>query len=172
MLSFIYDIIYSNLKEIIILLFLYGVLSIWDTFSVIIFQELLLLFKNINISQTEIENRNWILKSLNLKQLVILMIINKISSILLNRQLMFLSDLLNNKTTSQLNLLIYDKLLKIATYNKNTFNEGQITNLMQKDSSQFGMFLSNSSFALTLPFSFIFSIYILFNCFCFSSGNF
>ena len=155
----------SNLKQIVIILFLFGIFSIWDTFSVIIFKELLLLFKNNDISQIKPESRNWILKPLNLKQLVILMIINKISSILLNRQLMFLSDLLNNKTTSQLNLLIYDKLLKIATYNKNTFNEGQITNLMQKDSGQFGMFLVDSSLILTLPFNFIFSIYLLFNFF-------
>ena len=155
----------SNLKQVIIILFLYGVLSIWDTFSVIIFKELLLLFKNNDVSQIEPEKRNWVLKSLNLKQLVILMIINKISYILLNRQLNFMSDLLDYCTTTQLNLLIYDKLLKIATDNKNTFNEGQITNLMQKDSNQFGFFLVESSFILTLPISFIFSIYLLFNFF-------
>ena len=155
----------SNLKQIIIILSLYGLLSTWETFSVLIFQELLLLFKYTDISQIKQENRNWILKILNLKQLVILMIFNKISSILLNKQLSFMSDLLNYCTTSQLNLLIYDKLLKIATYNKNTFNEGQITNLMQKDSDQFGMFVVDSSFILTLPISFIFSIYLLFRFF-------
>ena len=73
--------IQSNLKQIVIILFLFGIFSIWDTFSVIIFKELLLLFKNNDISQIKPESRNWILKPLNLKQLVILMIINKISSI-------------------------------------------------------------------------------------------
>ena len=49
---------------------------------------------------------------------------------------MFYVDVLGEISTVQLNCLIYDKLLKIACYNKGNFNEGQIVNLIQADSEK------------------------------------
>jgi ABC-type multidrug transport system fused ATPase/permease subunit len=72
---------------------------------------------------------------------------------------------LSHYSTVQLNCLIFDKLLKLACYNKGTFNEGQIVNLIQTDSGKFGLFVGSSPEVIILPFKLIYSIYILFSFF-------
>ena len=154
----------SNFKKIIVILTLIFIYSIWDFFSVIIFKEIILLFGDEDSDEIE-DKRNLLLKHLTLKQLISLMIINKTSCILIFRQLKFLCEELNYCTTSQLNLLIFDKLLKIPTYNKNFFNEGQLANLIQSDSGKFGILISNATLVLGIPFNFICGNYLLFSFF-------
>lgn len=101
------------------------------------------------------------LKGLSLNQLILLMILYKIFSLILNRQTKFISELISVRTTAQLNLLIYDKLLKIPTFNMDRFNEGKIINLFQIDSESFGEFITNISLIILVPFKIIYSVYLL-----------
>ena len=106
-----------------------------------------------------------LLINFNLQQLIIIMLINKLTALLSSRQIVFYVETLGKISTVQLNCLIYDKLLKIACYNKGTFNEGQIVNLIQADSEKFGIFISSSPEVIILPFKLIYSVYILFSFF-------
>ena len=93
------------------------------------------------------------------------MLLNKLTALLSSRQIVFYVETLGKISTVQLNCLIYDKLLKIACYNKGNFNEGQIVNLVQDDSEKFGIFISSSPEVIILPFKLIYSVYILFSFF-------
>ena len=93
------------------------------------------------------------------------MIINKLIGLLSERQTVFYVETLGKISTVQLNCLIYDKLLKMACYNKGSFNEGQIVNLIQDDSEKFGIFIASSPEVIILPFKLIYSVYILFSFF-------
>ena len=159
--------IQANYWRIVFSLILYMAIGVLDFIGVFMFKELLSQFKekkefDINRTQNE-ENEEEItfLKSLSLNQLIILMILHKVVSLLLNRQTQFISDLISIRTTTQLNLLIYDKLLKIPTFNMDRFNEGKIINLFQIDSESFGEFIINTSLIVLVPFKIIYSSYLL-----------
>ena len=106
-----------------------------------------------------------ILNSFSLFQLIIFMLVNKCASLISSRQIIFYVQTLSHFSTVQLNCLIFDKLLKLASYNKGIFNEGQIVNLIQTDSSKFGLFVGTSPEVIILPFKLIYSIFILFSFF-------
>ena len=55
--------------------------------------------------------------------------------------------------------------MKIKSYNKGSFTEGQIINLIQIDSEKFGLFIATSPEVIVLPFKLIYSVYILFSFF-------
>ena len=160
----------ANYCRIIFSLVLYIAMSILDFLGVFIFKELLSNFKeNSSINDLNlIKNENKedetgisFLKGLSLNQLVLLMILYKMLSLILNRQTKFISEMISVRTTTQLNLLIYDKLLKIPTFNMDKFNEGKIINLFQIDSESFGDFITNISLIILVPFKIIYSVYLL-----------
>ena len=150
--------IQANYWRIVFSMILYMAIGALDFIGVFMFKELLSHFKekkefDINRTQNEDDEEEiTFLKSLSLNQLIILMILHKVVSLLLNRQTQFISDLISIRTTTQLNLLIYDKLLKIPTFNMNIFNEGKIINLFQIDSESFGEFIINLNLPLFLEF--------------------
>ena len=157
----------ANYWRIFFSLLLYIIIGILDFLGVFLFKELISNFKekkefNIDINDDKDDGTGiTFLKSLTLNQLIILMIIYKMVSLILNSQTQFLSDLIRVRTTAQLNLLIYDKLLKIPTFNKDNFNEGKIINLFQIDSESFGEFIINTSLIVLVPFKIIYSSYLL-----------
>ena len=160
----------ANYCRIIFSLILYVAMSILDFIGVFIFKELLNNFKQdkniIHLDINEMDNKDDetginFLKNLSLNQLILIMIIYKMLSLILNRQTKFISDLISVRTTTQLNLLIYDKLLKIPTFNMDKFNEGKIINLFQIDSESFGEFITNTSLIILVPFKIIYSVYLL-----------
>ena len=149
----------TNKERLIISLILFLVKSISEFFCVLTFKEILMRYKD---SQ---KLHKTILNSFSLFQLVIFMLVNKCASLISSRQILFYVMTLSHYSTVQLNCLIFDKLLKLACYNKGTFNEGQIVNLIQTDSSKFGLFVGSSPEVIILPFKLIYSIYILFSFF-------
>ena len=158
----------ANYWRIIFSLVLYMAIGILDFLGVFMFKELLSNFKEKNEFDIDINDNNdddgtgiTFLKSLTLNQLIMLMIGYKMVALLLNSQTQFLSDLIRVRTTAQLNLLIYNKLLKIPTFNKDNFNEGQIITLFQIDSESFGEFIINTSLIILVPFKIIYSSYLL-----------
>ena len=149
----------TNKKRLSISLLLFCIKSISEFFCVLSFKEILMRYKNTQ------KLHKTILNSFSLFNLIIFMLINKSASLISSRQIIFYVQTLSHYSTVQLNCLIFDKLLKLASYNKGTFNEGQIVNLIQTDSSKFGLFIGTSPEVIILPFKLIYSIYILFSFF-------
>ena len=158
----------ANYWRIIFSLILYMAIGILDFIGVFMFRALLSNFKDNKDTEVTKSKEDEIdvigmhfLKNLSLTQIIILMILYKIVTLILNRQTQFISDLISVRTTTQLNLLIYDKLLKIPTFNMGKFNEGKIINLFQIDSESFGEFIINTSLIVLVPFKIIYSSYLL-----------
>ena len=149
----------TNKKKIAISFILFFIRFISELFNVLAFKEIITYF-NVNKKR-----HKTLLLNFNLAQLIIIMLINKFTSLISSRQIVFYVETLGKISTVQLNCLIYDKLLKIACYNKGNFNEGQIVNLVQDDSEKFGIFISSSPEVIILPFKLIYSVYILFSFF-------
>ncbi len=148
--------IMANLSKIIFSLSLFLIMSGLDFLGVFIFEELLGRFKEKNTSRLNY------LKELSLSTLVFYMIVYKFLSLVLERQAMFISEVLSFRTKAQLNLLIYDKLLKIPLFNTGKFNEGNIINLFQIDSEAFGELVDYTTYIIMVPFRIVYSIYLLF----------
>ena len=148
----------ANLGKILFTLSLFLLMSALDFFGVLIFEELLGRFKE----QKEKNSRVAFLNTIPLYKLVIYMILYKLLSLIFERQTVFISELLSFRTKAQLNLLIYDKLLKIPLFNTGKFNEGQIINLFQIDSESFGELVDYSTYIIQVPFKIIYSVYLLF----------
>ena len=148
----------ANLWRIIFSLSMFFLMSALDFFGVLIFQELLGRFK-----ENQDDNSRWVfLENKSLYELVFFMIIYKLLALTLDRHAIFISELLSFRTKAQLNLLIYDKLLKIPMFNTGKFNEGQIINLFQLDSEAFGELIIYTTYIIMVPFRVIYSVYLLF----------
>ena len=148
----------ANLWRIIFSLSMFFTMSALDFFGVLIFQELLGRFK-----ENQDDDSRWVfLKNKSLNELVFFMIIYKLLALILDRHAIFISELLSFRTKAQLNLLIYDKLLKIPMFNTGKFNEGQIINLFQLDSEAFGELIIYTTYIIMVPFRVIYSVYLLF----------
>ena len=149
----------TNKKKIFISFILFFIRIISEFLNVLAFKEIITQF---NIYE---KRQKTLLSNLSLLQLIIIMLINKLIGLLSERQTVFYVETLGKISTVQLNCLIYDKLLKMACYNKGSFNEGQIVNLIQDDSEKFGIFIASSPEVIILPFKLIYSVYILFSFF-------
>ena len=153
----------ANCCIFIFVIILYVIISILDFLGIIMFKELLRIFKgynNENMNDDEDVTNITFLKSLSLYQLIILMIVHKLILLILKRQGQFIAELIGLKTSTQLSLLIYDKLLKIPTFGLDEFNEGKIINLFQTDTETFGEFY-NVGLIVLVPFKIIYSCYLL-----------
>ena len=150
--------IMANLSKIIFSLSLFLIMSGLDFGGVFVFEELLGRFKE----KKNDSSRLSFLKNLSLSTLVFYMILYKFLSLVLERQAIFISEVLSFRTKAQLNLLIYDKLLKIPLFNTGKFNEGNIINLFQIDSEAFGELVDYTTYIVMVPFKIVYSIYLLF----------
>ena len=154
----------ANLCRIIIAIILYIIISVLDFLGIIMFKELLRKFKennNNDLSNDGDETKITFLKSLSLYILILLIISHKIILLILNRQTQFIAELIGLKTTTQIGLLIYDKLLRIPSFGMNEFNEGKIINLFQTDAETLLEFFVNAGLIIIVPFKIIYSCYLL-----------
>ena len=149
----------TNHKRIFISLILFFIKFITEFLFVLSLKEIITRY-----NQSKKRHKT-ILYSFDLLQIILFMLINKFISLVISRQILFYVENLGNFTTVQLNCLIFDKLLKIASYNKGSFTEGQIINLIQTDSEKFGFFIATSPEVIVLPFKLMYSVYILFSFF-------
>ena len=149
----------TNTRRIIISLILFFIRFISEFFFVLSFKEVITRFNHNK------KRHKTILSYFSLLELIIFMLINKCAGLISSRQIVFYVENLGKFSTVQLNCLIYDKLLKLASYNKGAFTEGQIINLIQTDSEKFGIFIATSPEVIILPFKLIYSVYILFSFF-------
>ena len=100
-----------------------------------------------------------------LTYLIMLMLTTFFINHFMNRKSDFLVSVIGSKTILQINALIYDKLLHVATYNKSSFSEGELVNYIQIDSEKFGDFLSDSPKTIIFPFQLVFYVTLLFQYF-------
>ena len=100
-----------------------------------------------------------------LTYLIVLMLTTFFFNNFMNRRSDFLVSVIGSKTILQINALIYDKLLRVATYNKSSFSEGELVNYIQIDSEKFGEFLSDSPKTIIFPFQLVFYVTLLFQYF-------
>lgn len=145
----------ANLCQIIWMLTLTTIQSLIEIFNVYIYRQIILTFQNNQKDQP----------ILPLKYLVVLMLSTYFINNFIYRKSDFLVALIGSKTILQINSLIYDKLLKVATYNKDSYSEGELVNYIQIDSEKFGDFISDSPKTIVFPFQMIFYIYLLFQYF-------
>ena len=157
----LFTLIKANIIRIITALFLFFSMCALDFFGVLLLEELLGRFKE---KQNE-NSRLKYLQNMSLKNLIFFMVIYKLLTLILDRYAYFICELLSFRTKAQLNLLLYDKLLKIPMFNTGKFTEGQIINLFQLDSEAFGDLIIYSTYVIMVPIRVIYSVYLLFSFF-------
>ena len=157
----LFTLIKANIIRIITALFLFFSMCALDFFGVLLLEELLGRFKE---KQNE-NSRLKYLQNMSLKNLIFFMVIYKLLTLILDRYAYFICELLSFRTKAQLNLLLYDKLLKIPMFNTGKFTEGQIINLFQLDSEAFGDLIIDSTYVIMVPIRVIYSVYLLFSFF-------
>ena len=70
------------------------------------------------------------------------------------------------KLISQLDALVYDKLLRISPFSN--ISEGSLVNFIQSDAESFGEFFTYTPATMVLPIQIMFFIYLLFTFFGFT----
>ena len=133
--------------------------SILDFGGVLVFNELL---KRFNNEEDNIKDSLFNLNKISLLKLIIYMVTYAPITFILHFQSSHLCDLISSSSQSQLNCLIFDKVLKMATYIKTNFNHGKIINLIQSDSGKFGDLITTIPEVFSLPFKILYSIILLF----------
>ena len=151
------SIIRANLSQILTMIFCTTFKSFLEIINVYLYRQILLSFQG--GKETPL---------FPFQYLILLMLASKFIFIFLSRKCDFLVSLIGSKTVIQINSLIYDKILRVATYNKSKFSEGELINFMQIDSEKFGEFLADCPSTLILPFQVGFYVYLLFQYFGYS----
>lgn len=145
----------TNLSQILQMLILSLVKSLLEIINIYLFRQILLSFKKNNQEQLIFP----------FPILIISMLLFKIIFIFLSRKCNFLVSFIGSKTVLQLNTLVYDKLLRTVTYNKNNYSEGELINYIENDSEKFGEFLADCPSTIIFPYQLCFYIYLLFQYF-------
>ena len=127
--------------------------AIFDSFNVMLYNQIV---NNLDFNPDE-PPRFPLLTSM------VLLLINYFSYTLTFRSMESYTKIFSFKLISQLNALIYDKLLRISPYNN--ISEGSLVNFIQLDAESFGEFFTYTPATLVLPMQIFFFIYLLFSFF-------
>ena len=148
-----------HFKKLLLVSFLLLINTLLDFGGIIVFNELL---KRFNNDKKNDDNSLFNLNQISLLKLTIYMMTYAPVTFIIFFQSSYLCDLINLSANSQLNCLIYDKVLKMATYVKTNFNQGKIINLIQSDSEKFGNLISSYPEIFSLPLKILYSVLLLF----------
>ena len=152
-----------HLKKIFLASLLLLIVTILDFGGIIVYNELLKRFNkeenNININNDY--NSLFNLKKYSLLNLILYMIIYTPITFILHFQAVYICEFISSLSQSQLKSLIYDKILKKATYINTNFNHGKIINLFQSNTDKFGNLITSLPDIFSLPFKIIYSIILL-----------
>ena len=153
-----------HLNKLILASCLLLITALLDFGGIIVFNELLKRFNTNNNKGNDDDHKDSLfnLGEISLLKLTIYMMTYAPITYILHFQSSYLCDLINLSSQSQLNCLIYDKVLKKATYIKTNFNQGKIINLIQSDSGKFGSLITSYPEIFSLPLKIIYSILLLF----------
>ena len=96
---------------------------------------------------------------------MILLLVNYFLYTITFRSIEAYTEIFSFKLISQLDALIYDKLLRISPYNN--ISEGSLVNFIQNDAENFGEFFTYTPATLVQPLQIIYFMYLLFTYFGF-----
>ena len=149
----------SNIKYIIIILFLSIIRSILSVTQVTIFREFMIKFSSNN---TEIKEQTFFSKFSHINIGLIYLII-KFLEIFLQRKCFENQMFLGYKSGTEISCLIYEKLLNVSPSSmKKKATTGEITNFIQVDSNKLTFLMLLSPDVLTMPILIIAYSYMLF----------
>jgi hypothetical protein len=153
-----------HLNKLILASCLLLITALLDFGGIIVFNELLKRFNTNNNKDNDDDQKDSLfnLGEISLLKLTLYMMTYAPITYILHFQSSYLCDLINLSSQSQLNCLIYDNVLKKATYIKTNFNQGKIINLIQSDSGKFGSLITSYPEIFSLPLKIIYSILLLF----------
>ena len=151
----------EHLNKLLLASFFLLITSLLDFGGIIVYNELLKRFNN-EENNNEDYDSIFNLKQISLLKLIIYMILYTPITFILYFQSTYICDLISSISQSQLDCLIYDKLLKKATYINTNFNKGKMINLIQSNSIKFGELISSLPEIFSLPFKIVYSIFLLF----------
>ena len=150
-----------HLNKLFIVSILLLISSFLDFGGIIVYNELLKRFNNNDSSDDKDYDSLFNLKKFSLLNLIIYMIVYAPVTFILHFQSSYICDLISSCSQSQLKSLIYDKVIKKATYIQTNFNHGKIINLVQSDSGKFGNLISSYWEIFDLPLKIFYSIFLL-----------
>ena len=132
-------------------------MALFDSLNVVLYSQIVNNLDSNNSEESE--------AMLSLSTCMILLLVNYFIYTLIFRSNETYTAIFSYKLISQLNVLLYDKLLKISIFNN--ISEGSLVNFIQSDAEIFGEFFTYTPATLVLPFQIFFYIYILFNYYFF-----
>ena len=150
-----------HLKKIFLASLLLLIVTILDFGGIIVYNELLKRFNKEENNNNKDYNSLFNLKKYSLLNLILYMIIYTPITFILHFQAVYICEFISSLSQSQLKSLIYDKILKKATYINTNFNNGKIINLFQSNTDKFGNLITSLPDIFGLPFKIIYSIILL-----------
>ena len=145
-----------HLNKLLLASFFLLISSLLDFGGVIVYNELLKRFNNNEDNNIKDYDSIFNLKEISLLKLIIYYIAYTPISFILHYQSAYICQLISSISQSQLDCLIYDKVLKKATYIKNNINQGTIINLIQSNSGKFGNLILSYPEIFRLPFKIVY----------------
>ena len=140
----------KNYKKLIFAFFISILVAILDSYSVILYEEIILHLDSNSEQKPKYKFLNTI---------ILLLFIHFIY-IIIFRAMETYTSIYSYKITVQIDVLIYDKLLKISPFSN--CSEGALINFIQSDAESFGEFFTYTPTTLVLPFQISFYSYLLF----------
>ena len=153
------SILSTNLKDILIVIFLSVILTLIKIFQINLQRKLIFLFKN----SGDITIVQGITTSIPL--LAAIFLINKMIQIFLTHHTMHYSQIVGTKAGNMLSALVYEKIMRTAIFLKNQISEGEIINYIQVDIDTLGFVFFYAPLTIVVPFQFFAYIYMLFTYF-------
>ena len=146
----------GNVKRLFLVFLGSLAVAIFDSFNVILYSQVV---NNLDKSQKEVP-------MFPLLTSMILLLTNYFIYTLIFRCNETYTAIFSYKLISQLDVFIFDKLLRISPFSN--VSEGSLVNFIQSDAESFGEFFTYTPATLVLPFQILFFIYMLFTYFGFS----
>ena len=143
----------GNAKRLILVFLASLSVAILDSFNVMLYNQIV---DNLDFNPEEPPK-------FTLLTSMVLLLLNYFSYTITFRSMESYTKIFSFKLITQLDSLIYDKLLRISPYNN--ISEGSLVNFIQSDAESFGEFFTYTPATLVLPMQIFFFIYLLFSFF-------
>ena len=132
--------------------------------AVVFFDSISVMFYSQVVSN--LDNNSLEIPKITLLPAMILLLIDYFLYTITFRSLEAYTSIFSFKLISQLDALVYDKLLRISPYNN--ISEGTLVNFIQSDTENFGEFFTYTPATLVQPIEIIYFFYLLFSYFGFA----
>ena len=146
----------GNIKRLFLVFFGSLAVAVFDSFNVMLYSQVV----------NHLDKDQQYTPMFSLFTCMSLLLINYFIYTIIFRSNETYTAIFSYKLISQLDVLLYDKLLKISAFSN--VSEGSLVNFIQSDAETFGEFFTYTPATLVLPFQILFFIYVLFTYFGFT----